>query len=115
MPVVQLQVAEVSTIEEENTREDNSIEELEFRGDTHADIILDGLNKLRSQVLINKNQYKINNTYIETHKTVEEVKATVRLKQIGGNSEMDQLYTTSQVLIQFLFPTNLLIILKILE
>ena len=48
MPVVQLQVAEVSTIEEENTREDNSIEELEFRGDTHADIILDGLNKLRS-------------------------------------------------------------------
>ena len=49
MPVVQLQVAEVSTIEEENTREDTSVEELEFRGDTHADIILDGLNKLRSQ------------------------------------------------------------------
>ena len=34
---------------------------------------------------------------------------------IGGNREMDQLYTTSQVSIQFLSPVKLLIIEIILE
>ncbi|XP_023329218.1 kelch-like protein 12 isoform X2 [Eurytemora carolleeae] len=70
VPEVQLQVAEVSTIEEENTREDNSIEELEFRGDTHADIILDGLNKLRKENTFTDVRIKVEEQEFPAHRCV---------------------------------------------